>query len=145
MINLAAYRGYMQSVVEVIPEISGILPVTIDKDMGKRIQSLPADSVTLFLFPPMAESTTRRVDAYSEENRCVIFLMKKFNPMKTHPFDVLEEVQPTMERVKSLLVADTHSQCPTFSIDVSSIETAPETELYGTFAGWSLGFNITTY
>lgn len=145
MINLNAYRHYWQSVADRLGMEAGVLPVTIDKEMGRRIQALEADSLTIFVFPPIAESTARVVDSYREENRCVIFALKKYNPQRQSAFEVLELTQSVIERIKSILLDDHRGPCPVFSLDLSSIETAPETELYGTFAGWSIGFNITTY
>jgi hypothetical protein len=142
MINLAEYREYWQSVASRIPELTGILPVTLDEQMGKKIQSLAADSVTLFVLPPLAESTAKSVDAFAEKNQCVIFVMQKYDPQRSTSFSLLERTQPIIERVKMLMLDDQAAGCPIMRVDVSSIDTAPETELYGRFAGWSIGFNV---
>lgn len=144
MINLVHYREYWQRMPLRIDSITGVLPVTIDDQMGKKIQSLPADSVTLFVFPPLAESKARNADNFKEVNRCVVFLMAKYDPQRRSSFDVLEQTQPIIDLVKECLMVDQSSGCPFMRIDPESIETAPETELYGRFAGWSIAFNVTS-
>ena len=144
MINLAAYRKYWQSIADRITCVSGLLPVTIDKEMGKKIQSLPPESITLFVFPPLADSAGRGIDAFKEENQCVVFVMKKYNPLREASFDILEQTQHVAETIKQLILDDSRSCCLDFTVDVGSIETAPETELYGVFAGWSIAFKANT-
>lgn len=145
MINLTLYREYWQGVADRLNSVTGVLPVTIDKEMGKKIQALPAGSLTLFVFPPLADSTAKSSDAFKEANQCVVFVMKKYNPMKESSFDLLEQTQPAAEDVKKCLLDDQRGACPAFTVDVASIETAPETELYGTFAGWSIAFNANSF
>lgn len=142
MINLLQYREYWERVADRLDSVTGVLPVTIDKEMSRRIQSLTADSVTLFVFPPLADSSAKYADSYQEDNRCVVFVMEKYDPMRKHSFNVLIETQPIAESVKSMLLNDLTAPCAPFRIEVGSIETAPETELYGVFAGWSIAFNI---
>lgn len=144
MIDLIKYREYWEHIARRLGPVTGVLPVTIDKEMGKRIQSLPPDSLTLFVFPPLADSKAVNPDSFRESNRCVVFIMKKYNPLKQPAFSLLEETQPVAEGVKFLLLSDSGSPCSPFDVDVSTIETAPETELYGTFAGWSVAFEIKT-
>lgn len=141
MINLLQYREYWERVAARLESVTGVLPVTIDKDMSRRIQSLASGSVTLFVFPPIADSTAKNADSFKEDNRCVIFVMKKYDPQRKTSFDILEETQPVTENVKSMLLDDLSAPCAPFKIEVDSIETAPETELYGVFAGWSIAFN----
>lgn len=140
MISLAKYRKFWETIVSTVPEIQSILPVTIDDHMGKKIQALPADRLTLFMFPPLAESDSRNADAFREVNRCVVFVMSKYDPQRRSSFDLLEEIQPVVETVKSRMLAMSGAACLPFKVDAGSIETAPETELYGRFAGWSLTF-----
>ena len=145
MINLVQYRDYWEGVVRRLDSINGVLPVTIDDQMGKKIQSLPADSITLFVFPPLAESNAKSVDNFKEVNKCVVFVMAKYDPQRRSSFDLLEQTQPIIDEVKSLLLGDQRAGCPVMRVEVDSIDTAPETELYGRFAGWSIAFNVTSY
>lgn len=142
MIGLSDYRAYWEDVCRRLSAPTTLLPVTIDKEMGRRIQALPADVTHLFMFPPLAESNSRNIDNYTEVSRCVVFVMKRYNPQKRDAFSVLEETHSAIREIKSALLSDQYGGTTSFVIDVASIETAPETELYGTFAGWSLGFNI---
>ena len=145
MINLVQHREYWEGVVRRLDSITKVLPVTIDEQMGKKIQSLPAEAVTLFVFPPLAESEAKNVDNFKEVNKCVVFVMLKYDPQRRSSFDVLEQTQPVIDEVKSVLLNDQRAGCPVMRIDPGSIDTAPETELYGRFAGWSIAFNVTSY
>lgn len=145
MINLIQYRQYWERMADRIGSITGVLPITLDEQMGKKIQSLPAESVTLFVLPPLAESEAKNPDSFKEVNKCVVFLMAKYDPQRRSSFDVLEQTQPVIDLVKGCMMADQSAGCPVMRIDVGSIDTAPETELYGRFAGWSIGFNIISY
>lgn len=145
MINLVQYRQYWERMVQRIGSITGVLPITLDEQMGKKIQSLPADSVTLFVLPPLAESEAKNPDSFREVNKCVVFLMAKYDPQRRSSFEVLEQTQPIIDLVKECMMVDQSTGCPVMRIDVGSIDTAPETELYGRFAGWSIGFNIISY
>ena len=145
MINLLHYREYWEGVGRRVNSITEVLPVTIDEQMGKKIQSLPANSVNLFVFPPLAESDAKNVDNFKEVNKCVVFVMAKYDPQRRSSFDVLEQTQPIIDEVKSILLNDQRAGCPVMRVEVDGIDTAPETELYGRFAGWSIAFNVTSY
>lgn len=56
MINLVQYREYWERVAARLDCITEVLPVAVDKDMGKKIQALPTGSITLFILPPGGES-----------------------------------------------------------------------------------------
>lgn len=144
MINLVQYREYWEGVSRRVGSITGVLPVTIDDQMGKKIQSLPVESVSLFVLPPMAESDSKNADNFKELNRCVVFVMAKYDPQRRSSFSLLEQTQPIVEEVKKVLLGDQRAGCPVMRVDVKSIDTAPETELYGRFAGWSIAFNVTS-
>lgn len=146
MVPLELFEKYCWYLVNTVEGLDELLPVTIDDQMGKKIMSLPSGQVTLFMFPPIAESKGASVDAYSEVNRCVLFVMAKYDPLRETSYNLLKKLQPVIESVKENLIASRHEfLCEPYQIDVSSIETAPETELYGRFAGWSVGFEVTSY
>lgn len=143
MIDLKDYAEFWRrAVADALEGAATVLPVTIDRDMGKKIQSLPADSLTLFMLPPMAVSTSRNTDAYQEKCDFVVFLMRKYSPQRVTSWDVLADVLPQVEALKRALLAEYGAPCSRMRLDVSSVETAPETELYGSFAGWSLTFSL---
>lgn len=144
MINLLEYRKYWERVACRLDCITGILPVAVDKDMGKRIQALPTGSVTLFLLPPGGESCSRTPDAFREDNRCVVFVMEKYDPQRKTAFAALESSQKAIEEIKTLMLDDLAAGCPVMRFDVATLNTLPETEFFAGFAGWSIGFNIIT-
>lgn len=144
MIGLKEYREYWEDIADRLESVTGVLPVAVDKDMGKRIQSLPTGSVTLFVLPPAGQSESRNPDAFREQNTCVVFVMEKYDPQRRTAFDVLETSQRAIEDIKGQMLADMATGCPVMRFDVSTLNTMPETEFFAGFAGWSIGFKILT-
>lgn len=142
MINLLKYREYWEQIAKRLDCITGVLPVAVDKDMAKKIQSLPIGSVTLFIIPPGAESDSKNPDAFREVNQCVVFVMEKYDPQRKSSFAALESSQKAIEEVKALMLDDLAAGCPVMRFDVSTLNTLPETEFFAGFAGWSIGFKI---
>lgn len=142
MIGLKEYREYWERAAGRVDSVTGVLPVAADKDMGKRIQSLPTGSVTLFVLPPGGESDSRNPDSFREVNTCVVFVMEKYDPMRRTAFDTLETSQRAIEDIKAVMLADMAAGCPVMRFDVSTLNTLPETEFFAGFAGWSIGFRI---
>lgn len=144
MINLLQYREYWERIADRLDSITGVLPVAVDKDMGKKIQALPTGSVTLFILPPGGESESKNPDAFREANQCVVFVMEKYDPQRKTSFAALESSQKAIEEVKTLMLDDLAAGCPVMRFDVSTLNTLPETEFFAGFAGWSIGFKIIT-
>lgn len=144
MINLTAYKEYWERLAQRIPLITGVIPVTVDEAMAKRITSLQKGSVTLFVLPPAAESEAKNIDSFKEENECVVFVMEKYDPQRKISFAALESSQKAIEEVKALMLDDLAAGCPVMRFDVSTLNTLPETEFFAGFAGWSIGFKIIT-
>lgn len=144
MINLLQYREYWERVAARIDSVTGVLPVAVDKDMGKKIQALPTGSVTLFILPPGGESDSKNPDAFREANQCVVFVMEKYDPQRKTAFAALESSQKAIEEIKTLMLDDLAAGCPVMRFDVSTLNTLPETEFFAGFAGWSIGFKIIT-
>ena len=144
MINLLHYRGYWERVAARLDSVTGVLPVAVDKDMGKKIQALPTGSVTLFILPPGGESESKNPDAFREANQCVVFVMEKYDPQRKTSFAALESSQKAIEEIKALMLDDLAAGCPVMRFDVSTLNTLPETEFFAGFAGWSIGFKIIT-
>lgn len=144
MINLLQYREYWERVADRLESVTGVLPVAVDKDMGKKIQALPTGSVTLFILPPGGESDSKNPDAFREANQCVVFVMEKYDPQRKTSFAALESSQKAIEEVKTLMLDDLAAGCSVMRFDVSTLNTLPETEFFAGFAGWSIGFKIIT-
>ena len=133
MIDLKDYREYWEGVANRIPVITSCMGVTVDDEMGHRLQEIAMDTATLFWIVPNAQ--TRKgagVDDYQEDNMCVVFVMTKYDRQRRSAVEALERVQPVMEAL-----------CPTLAgLDVGTLSTIPETGFYNDFAGWSLGFTL---
>jgi len=144
MINLKEYGEYWQDIPQRIPAITRTLGVTVDEEMGPRLQRIKSGEITLFYIVPSAQANkSSDADAYTEENLCVIFLMKKYDPQRDDVVKTLEAVQEVMEELKALLMDDSATGCPALAgLKVTSLSTIPETNFYGHYAGWSLGFTL---
>lgn len=144
MIALSNYRSYWKGVAQRIEAITATMGVTVDEDMGPRLQNIPAGTATLFWIVPSAQPHKGSdVDNYSEDNICVIFVMVKYDRQRQRATDVLEQVQPIIEQLKQIIIDDTAEGCQVLAgLDVTTLSTIPETGFYGDFAGWSLGFTL---
>lgn len=146
MIALSSYRSYWEGVAQRIEAITATMGVTVDEDMGPRLQNIPAETATLFWIVPSAQTHKGSdVDNYSEDNICVIFVMVKYDRQRQRATDVLEQVQPIIEQLKQTIIDDMAEGCQVLAgLDVTTLSTIPETGFYGDFAGWSLGFTLNT-
>lgn len=142
MVLLKDYIELWNDVAAGVPQLTGVLPVTVDDDMGRSIQALPKGSVTLFVLPPVADSKLSEPDAFAENNECVVFLMSRYDPQRVASIEALAEVQPVMEDLKARLLDTASGWCCGARLDLRSLTTMPETKFYAGFAGWSLGFTL---
>lgn len=140
--NLKAYREFWEAAMERIPEISGVMGVTVDEDMARKIRALPLGSRTLFWIPPNMEGQGSNVDNYREKNLCVVFVMEKYDPSRKEAMNVLEDTQETIERVKFYLMDSQRYGCAPLKLYDNRINTLPETKFFAGFAGWSIGFQL---
>ena len=143
MISLKDYRLYWEEMVEDMESVGGAQPITIDKEMTRSISRLPVGSIRLFWLPPAAKSEDGG-DSGNEGNSCILFVMMKYDPQREGSAGCLERTQPVAEEIKRRLISDSRSPCFRLGRDLSNIDTLPETEFYGTLAGWSIGFRIKT-
>lgn len=140
MILLSDFRRFVESLAETITEISSTVPLTIEANMADKIGAIAeTDGAVLFFLPPSGQATGRP-DAFREDSMFVIFVMKKYNPRRTTSYEALEAAHPVAEKVKAALVRASQSPCHFMHIDASTINTMPETEFFGNWAGWSIGF-----
>ncbi len=145
MIDLKEYREFWEEIAGRLDGVKSVVPVVIDEEMGKKIQSLKdADLPALFWVPPMAESTNdSNPDALAEQNTCVVYIMKRYDPLKSSSLAALEETQPAIEELKRLLMEEHSGRCGMINLDPSTFSTMPETRFYRNFAGWSVVFSCT--
>ena len=146
MIGLKEYREFWQEAATRLDGVRSVLPVVIDEEMGKKIQALKgSDLPALFWAPPMAESTEAAdADTLAERNTCVVYVMTRYDPLKSSSLEALEETQPAIEALKRLLTGEYSGRCGVINLDPTTFSTMPETRFYRNFAGWSLGFTCDT-
>lgn len=144
MISLKEYRIYCEELAFAIDEIDAVLPITIDKEMTRCINNLSKDKICLFWLPPAAKDDSSNPDSDREENSCILFVMQKYDPQRCSSIDCLERTQPIVEELKRRLKNDSLSPCQRLGSEISALDTLPETDFYGTLAGWSIGFKIKT-
>ncbi len=129
-----------------IPGIRHFMVDTVDSEVGKKYQGLPKDKLpVLGLILPTAISTSSDVDDVTERNTVVLVLLDKFDPQRKDAVQTCVETQHLIEAIKAIMVYDKAQGCHLLDrLDVASFSTMPETGVYSTLAGWSLGFNFET-
>lgn len=142
MIELKKYREFWEMVAEKIEDLSGVIPVTVDEEVAKKIKALPQDWATLFWIPPTAAGKGKNVDTFQERNQCIVFVMQKYDPARKDSLSVLEATQPIIEKVKEFLLAIGKMGCSPWMLEDMQLSTIPETKFFANFAGWSVGFSI---
>ncbi len=143
MISLKDYRGYWTELGTMLG-FTSVMAITIDKEMSKKIQGIKKGDAVLFWLPPAAKSDNATFNNFTERNSCVVFVMEKYDPQREGSLDVLERTQPMAENVKAMLVDAALTPCSPLKVELTSLDTLPETDFYGTLAGWSIGFRIIT-
>ena len=158
MVNLPQLLDYFRQIPchavlrqlreDVGPEIRHFEVDTVDADVGKKFQGLTRDNLpVLGLILPTAVSTSDDVDAVTERTTVVITVLDKFDPQR-HGRDAVRvciDTQPLIEAIKTAMINDKAAGCTLMSrLDLRSLSTMPETAVYGTLAGWSLGFSFET-
>lgn len=141
MIRLEDYGEYWQEVKRRIPDLTGVMPVTVDEDMTKKIRDLPLGSITLFWIPPHSSGKGTNVDNYTESDVCIVFVMEKYDPSRQESIETLEHTQQAIERVKALILDSQCSACTPLKLAALDLNTMPETKFFAGFAGWSISFH----
>lgn len=142
MTDLSKLRRYWERMPARYSRIDEVIGMTADASMAPQVSGIPLGAVTLFYFPPAAVSRSRDADAFREENDIVVFVMEKYDTQRASAMDVLERTQEVIETLKECLLVDQCAGCPVMDIDVSTINTLPETKFVAGFAGWSIGFKV---
>ena len=146
MIGLKEYGEFWEEIAGRLDGVRSVVAVTIDEEMGRKIQSIPDAALpALFWVPPMAESTRdSNADGLAESNTCVVYIMTRYDPQKSSSLSALIRTQPATEELKRLLLAEYSGRCGMVNLDPASVSTMPETRFYRNFAGWSVGFTADT-
>lgn len=145
MVSLVEYRNYWQGVLERVPSVRSLVPVTVDQDISHYLSSLSADQFpVLFLVVPEAQGTGPNVDAFTDRNEAMVLLADKYDPQRAMgAYQLLEDLQPAIEDIKQVMFADMTAGCPLLAdVDLRSIRTAPVSSLYNILAGWILSFTF---
>lgn len=142
MILLKQLREYFEGLADCIPGLKGATLLTVEQNMADKVNDIPEDDTpTLFYLPPSANGAGDP-DSFNDKSLCVVFIMQKYNPRKSTSAEALEASQPIAEAVKAAILADSSRPCHFLTADISTISTLPETEFFGNWAGWSIGFTV---
>lgn len=85
MVNVKEYREYWEQYKERIPEISEVVPMTVEQDISKKVQGIRANSLVLFMLVPEVKTDGQSVDDYEHKNEGVVILAGKFDPQREDP------------------------------------------------------------
>lgn len=146
MIALKSLREYWEGMIGRVDGLKSVVPLTVEANMADKVGKVKEEQApTLFYLPPTASGKGNNPDAFGEDNMCVIFVMQKYNPRTSTSAEVLEDVQPVVEALKAKIIEDSSRPCHFLKADISTISTLPETEFFGNWAGWSIGFTTKSY
>lgn len=140
MISLKKYSDYMEALA-VRAGIASAVALTVDDNMGRTIAAVRPAGPVLFYLAPVGRPGSSRADMMRDLSACVIFVMVDYDPQQSSAYDALAGAQPYAERVKELLADDSASGCAPLCVDLSTVNTMPETQFYRSWAGWSIGFS----
>ncbi len=140
MVKLKDIRQWCEAIAARIPEIKTVMGLSVEANLADRIRAI-AESQTpaLFYLPPTADGSGRP-DAFVEVNQIVLFVLQKYS--RRSSLEVLEEVQPVAEYVKAMIIEDADTPCAGLRLQHDTISTMPETENFGNWAGWAIGFTV---
>ena len=146
MINITEYRYFWEAMKETVAGIRTVMALTVDEEMGRRLQALGRDDLpALFWLPPEADAEgNSTADSLHERNSCVVYVMTKYDPQRSSALEALETTLPIAENLKAVLLRECCGRCGLLNIDPASISTLPETRLYRNLAGWIVGFTAET-
>ncbi len=148
--NLADHPNPMRDENNIIegrvPGLHSFRVDTVDTESGKKYQGLKKEQLpVLSLLLPTAFGTSNDVDSITENNTVVLIVLDKFDPQRKDAVHVCVDTQPLIEAIKATMVFDKAGGCHLLDkLNLASFSTMPETGVYGTLAGWSLGFNFET-
>ncbi len=144
MINLTAYKEYWERLAQRIPLITGVIPVTVDEAMAKRITSLQKVRLLSLSYLQRLKAKQRTLTASRRKTNVWCSSWRSTTPNAGETWSVLETSQTVVEELKSKMLDDLAAGCPLMRFDVSTLNTLPETQFFAGFAGWSVGFKIIT-
>ena len=143
MVNVKEYREYWEQYKERIPEISEVVPMTVEQDISKKVQGIKANSLVLFMLVPEVKTDGQTVDDYEHKNEGVVILAGKFDPQRGGSYPCIEEIQPIIELVRDSMLEDMGQGCPVLGrIKVNSIKMVPVSTWYNVLAGWMIDFTF---
>ena len=143
MVNVKEYREYWEQYKERIPEISEVVPMTVEQDISKKVQGIKANSLVLFMLVPEVKTDGQTVDDYEHKNEGVVILAGKFDPQRGGSYQRIEEIQPYIEEIFGYILEDMAQNCPVLGqVDINSIRMIPVSTWYNVLAGWMIDFTF---
>lgn len=142
MISLKKYSDYMASLA-IRAGIASAVALTVDDNMAKTIAATRSEGPVLFYLAPVGRPGSSNANVMRDLSACVLFVMVDYDPQHLSAYDALAGAQPYAERLKQLLAEDSASGCSPLCVDLSTVNTMPETQFYRSWAGWSIGFSTT--
>ena len=143
MVNVKEYKEYWEQYKERIPEISEVVPMTVEQDISKKVQGIKANSLVLFMLVPEVKTDGQTVDDYEHKNEGVVILAGKFDPQRGGSYQRIEEIQPYIESIFGYILEDMAQYCPVLGrVDINSIRMIPVSTWYNVLAGWMIDFTF---
>lgn len=144
MVNLQDFEVYINGLSEKIGAKRTFF-LTAESDIKPMLQDItPEEQPFLLVIIPSAQSKGSTQDNVSELNLALVYLFKKHDAKDKPTFEVQKELQPHIEATKNQLIADKEECGIMRELDLSSMHTDPESQLFSALTGWSLTFEFDT-
>lgn len=152
MINIIDYQAYL---CELLSKVNSELPESIQIDKcimaaeESQLTKRLADTSGILLCSsfPDAELDVRNVDSHAEDNKILMYVLKKVAPGNLSYEEELQlygQLQVIMNKVKEIIIR-TKPDCNLFSFGAGKIRTEWEYNQFGGHNGLSIGLNVSDY
>lgn len=143
MVNISDYRAYWEQYKTRIPAIREVIPLTVEQDISKKVQTIGSGELVLFMVVPEVKTDGENIDNFADKNEGVIFVGKKHDPQRGGSYSCIEELQPVIKDVRDYMLEDMGLGCPVLGkIDINSIRMVPVSTWYNVLAGWMIDFTF---
>lgn len=140
MVNLNSLEQYWNAMPAKVRALKKVYYVTEEGDMKDFFQDIKLTEQPFLVVVIPSAKASGSADFYTETNMNLIYLLSKEDSGKKRTFELQKELQPVMEAIKDVMIADIAGCGFMRELDISSMHTDPERKLLSVASGWSLSF-----
>lgn len=146
MIRIGEYKAYWQTIIALVPDLQQAVMVANEAQLKDVLTGTPQYPILVATIPS-ASADGRDVDAYSERNSALIFVLEKTaasDRTSDSYLAMMDRLQLVCAAIKARMLEHYAGCHPVMKrLDVGSLHMDPEYNYLG-HDGWSLSFKFTT-